>query len=149
MRAIKNARLLVVGSAVALVLAAIVACGGSDDTKSGSTAKVDVKSTTSAAGGDGQSSTTIHIVMTDNVFTPKEITVPVGKTVEFEAKNQGQALHNMHILSQSAEGKDFQTEGLVNPGAESEFTAKFTKAGTIKFQCDIHLPDMVGTITVK
>jgi plastocyanin len=37
----------------------------------------------------------------------------------------------------------------VNPEKESKFTVTFTKKGTVKFQCDYHLPDMAGEIVVK
>ena len=66
-----------------------------------------------------------------------------------EAVQHGQAIHDLHIMSQTAEGKDFMSNATVQPGESSTFTATFSKAGTLKFQCDYHLPDMVGTITVK
>jgi plastocyanin len=75
--------------------------------------------------------------------------VKAGQPVKFVVKNQGTNIHNMHILSQATEGKDFSSDLTVNPGAESEFTATFTKTGQVKFQCDFHVPDMVGTITVQ
>ena len=91
----------------------------------------------------------IELQMTDNVFEPKDITIPVGKTVKIKVKNVGTAIHNMRVLSTAAEGKDFTSDQLVNAGGESEFEVTFTKPGTIPFQCDFHVPDMAGTITVQ
>ena len=73
----------------------------------------------------------------------------VANAITFVAKNEGQAIHDMHILSFSAEGKDIISNSTIQPGETSTFKATFSKAGVLKFQCDYHLPDMVGTITVK
>ena len=81
--------------------------------------------------------------------TGAPIKVPVGKKITFIAKNEGAAVHDMKILSKATEGKDFMSDALVNPETESKFTATFNKKGTVKFQCDYHLPDMVGTIEVQ
>ena len=134
----------------ALLTAGLVACGGDDDdTASTATAAGKTAAATTASGDNGGATEKITIVMTDNVFTPKDITVPVGKEVTIEVKNEGAAVHNMHVLSEKAEGKDYTSEALVQPGKDDEFTVKFSKAGKYDFQCDYHLPDMVGTITAK
>jgi plastocyanin len=91
----------------------------------------------------------IEVAMHDNYFEPTEIEIPRNQTVEIVAKNEGIAIHNLHIISLAEEGKDFISDPIVNPGSESRFEVRFTKAGTYKFQCDFHLPDMVGTITVR
>ncbi|MFN8559480.1 MAG: cupredoxin domain-containing protein [Dehalococcoidia bacterium] len=138
------ARLLALVSALAIVAAAAGACGGENGAKD--EAKPAGGAAQSAGGGEA---TQVEVSMTDNVFAPKEIKVPAGKEITFEAKNKGQAVHNMHILSNATEGKDFQSEAVVNPGKESTFKATFNKKGTVKFQCDFHLPDMSGTIIVQ
>ena len=89
------------------------------------------------------------VLLKDNFYEPKTLTIPAGKTVEFVLKNEGAAVHNMHILSEAKEGKDLSSEALINPGKESKFKVKLTKPGTYNFQCDYHVPDMVGTITVQ
>ena len=121
---------------LALTLVAASACGGGADAGGGK-----------AASGVGAGP--ITVTMKELTFEPKELTVPVGKAVSITAKNSSAAIHNMQVLSKDAEGKDFQSATVVNPGAESKFEVKFTKAGTYKFQCLYHLPDMVGTITAK
>lgn len=149
----KFGRLLTAAAVVSLMATSLVACGGDDDddgastaTAAGKTAAATTASGDNGGGGDGEE---ITIVMTDNVFTPKDITVPVGKEVEITVKNEGSAVHNMHVLSEKAEGKDYASDPLVQPGKDDSFTVKFSKAGKYNFQCDYHLPDMVGTITAK
>jgi len=148
----------VLATAALLIIPFAVACGGSDE-QSGSTVGVATKpSGDSNGGGDdngggdnggGGGTKEVEVVMTDNIFTPKDIKVPVNTTVKFSAKNDGTAIHNMHILSSKTEGKDFSSELLVNPGKTSTFEAKFTKKGVVDFQCDYHLPSMVGKIVVE
>ncbi|MBA4180207.1 MAG: hypothetical protein C0506_06410 [Anaerolinea sp.] len=140
-------RLLALGGIALIVAGGAVACGGGSadgEPEDG----IQVK--TPGAGGDGQAAAeSIKVVMKDNLFEPKALTVPAGKSIVIELKNEGQAVHNMHILSQAKEGKDFSSAATVAPGAENKFTIKLTKKGTYDFQCDYHTPDMVGTITVQ
>ncbi|TAK75322.1 MAG: hypothetical protein EPO16_09135 [Dehalococcoidia bacterium] len=124
----------------------LASCSSGGDSKGD--AKDNAKPAATKAASDGGKAQTVAVTLKDNVFDPKEITVEKG-TVTFEVKNTGAAMHNMHIMSSSAEGKDFTSKPTLDPGASDKFTAIFTKAGTIKFQCDFHLPDMAGTITVK
>ena len=127
--------------ASAVVLASCSSGGDSKDDGSAATA-------TKAASSGGGKAQTVAITLKDNVFEPKDITVEKG-AVTFEVKNAGAAIHNMHIVSNATEGKDFSSKPVIEGGATDKFTATFTKNGTVKFQCDFHLPDMVGTITVK
>lgn len=123
---------------------------GQAATASGGSANGGAAATAAGGSSNGASATgtKVQIVMTDNVFATKDLKVPAGTPITFEAKNTGAAIHNVHILSQEGEGKDFSSELMVNPGKTSTFQATFTKKGTYKFQCDFHVPDMVGTITV-
>ncbi|TAJ17001.1 MAG: hypothetical protein EPO65_12120 [Dehalococcoidia bacterium] len=140
MRAMSWGRALAVAGllASAVVLSAC-SSGGESKEKGGS----ESKATASAAKAQ-----TVAITLKDNVFEPKDITVEEG-TVTFEVKNTGAAIHNMHITSTPSEGKDFSSKPIIEAGSSDKFTATFTKKGIVKFQCDFHLPDMVGTITVK
>lgn len=147
-------RIGIVLAAVALLGLASTACAG-DDTEGGETDGSGVAVATTAGGsatqpsGGGADGGTFTVVMTDNKFTPNKLTVPVNKKVTFVAKNEGSAVHNMKILSKAAEGKDYMSDALVNPEKESKFTVTFSKKGTLKFQCDYHLPDMAGEIVVE
>ena len=136
--AIPVRRLLFLGL-VLMAFVAIAACGGGDDDEGGNGE--------SSNGGGGGEAQTVQIKLTDNVFTPKEVKVETG-TVTFEIKNDGAAIHNMHILSKDTEGKEFMSKAIINAGESDKLVATFTKKGSIKFQCDYHVPDMVGTITV-
>ncbi|MCK9518565.1 MAG: cupredoxin domain-containing protein [Dehalococcoidia bacterium] len=136
---------------LALSLVALSACGGDDDDDSNGATTPPITTPTSSGGGNGDDNgeeQEITVSMGDNFFEPKEITVKVNQTIKFEAKNDGTAIHNMVILSEEAEGKNFSSDAIVQPGDESEFEAKFSKTGTYDFQCDYHVPDMVGVITV-
>ncbi len=139
--------LIVVGLGIA-VLTLAVGCGGGDDEEDeGGSAPTSAATTSSGQGSDGKAQT-VKVTLKDNLFEPKEISVDEG-AVTFELKNEGAAIHNMHILSKTAEGKDYMSKTTIEGGASDKFTATFTKSGSIKFQCDFHLPDMVGTINVK
>ncbi len=134
----------------AVLTASIVGCAGDDDTGGDTTSPTTIPvGATKAPSDNGGEATEVKISMTDNKYTPSAITVSVGTSVKFELKNDGAAIHNMHILSEKQEGKDFSSEAIVKPGTESSFTVKFTKTGVYDFQCDYHLPDMAGKITVK
>jgi plastocyanin len=139
---------LLIGVAGLLLVPLAAACGG-DDEEGGSTITPGATTTKADGGNGGGEAREIEVVMTDNIFTPKEIKVPVNTTIKFTASNKGTAIHNMHILSKDAEGKDFSSDLIVNAGSASTFEAKFTKKGVIDFQCDYHVPEMVGKIVVE
>ena len=130
---------------VALLAAASVACGGGD-TGSAATA---TSAATQAATTPGTPEREIEVLMKDNFFEPTEIRLKVGETVTINAVNDGVAMHNLHILSAASEGKDFSSAPMVNPGDSSAFDVMFSTAGTFTFQCDFHLPGMVGEIIVE
>lgn len=139
-----------VTAALSLLLAGAVACGGD----SGSAATPQATSGTTAATSTGpteigEPTREVIVSMLDNYFEPEEIRVAVGEAVNIVAKNDGVAIHNMHVLSSATEGQDFRSAPLVNPGDSSEFVVQFSQAGTYKFQCDLHLPDMVGEFIVE
>jgi len=130
------------------------ACGGGDDDDDDATATpTTAAASPTSSGGNGndddKEGEPITIELTDNKFTPSEITVPVNTEVEITVENKGTAVHNMHVLSKAEEGEDFTSDAIVTPGSSSKFEVKFTKTGKYDFQCDYHLPDMSGVITVE
>lgn len=131
--------LIVLG--IASLAAVAVGCGGAEEAS-----KAGAGSSGKASRGESE---TVAVSMKDNFFEPKDITVERGEAITFNLKNDGQAIHDMHIMSLAAEGKDFMSNVTIPPGESSSFKATFTKTGSLKFQCDYHLPDMIGTITVK
>lgn len=144
-------RVLLLMATVAISLVALSACGGDDDDDTNGTSETPAVTTPTSANGGGDDNgeaEEVEVSMQDNSFEPKEITVSVGQTIKFKATNDGTAIHNMVILSEEGEGKNFSSDAIVNPGDDSEFEAKFSKTGTYDFQCDYHVPDMVGVIKV-
>ena len=84
-----------------MALVGAVACGGGSDEEvfdPGAQAKPTSGGATTGGGG-GAAAESIKVIMKDNLFEPKALTVPAGKSVQIEVKNEGQAVHNMHILS--------------------------------------------------
>ncbi len=119
---------------------ALAACGGGGDSDDDN-----------GDNGNGDDDTTIPadatefvVSLQDNVFVPAEFSIKAGQTVTIIAKNEGTAIHNMVV-----NGTDMKSDAIVQPGAESRFEIRFDNKGDFDFQCDYHLPDMVGTITVK
>ena len=146
----KYTKLIAVGGLSLLALIGAAGCGGgSDEEVFDPGAQAKPTSSGGSTGGGDAAAESIKVSMKDNLFDPKTLTVPAGKSVEIVVKNDGQAVHNLHILSEAKEGKDFSSAATVAPGAENKFTIKLNKKGTYNFQCDYHLPDMVGTITVQ
>ncbi len=149
MRINKGWTALIAGAAL---LSTVVACGDDDgaaaeNNTAASTATAEATTTTTAAAAEP--SREIEVLMQDNFFEPTEIRLAVGEAVTIEAKNMGVAIHNMHVVSAETEGKDYTSDPIVNPGESSEFVVQFSAPGTYKFQCDFHLPGMVGEITVE
>ena len=81
---------LIVSLLVTFILAFTLVDSGTDATDEGAT---DVPSTPISGGAD--------IVMGDNFFDLKDITVAAGDTLAFELTNGGAAIHNMHIAQPS------------------------------------------------
>ena len=86
--------------------------------------------------------------MPDDAFVPDAITVAPGTTVTFVLKNTGVNFHNMRILSKEALGKEYVSTTIAG-GKSGTLQLTFPTAGAFKFQCDFHLANMLGTITVR
>ena len=149
MRIKRLARLALILPAALLLLGVAAACGGGDDDDTNgarpTATPAEANDDNGNGGGVGEP---ITIKLKDNFFEPKDITVPVNTTVAITVENKGVAIHNLHVLSKDVEGKDYTSDAIVNPGASSTFEVKFSQTGVFDFQCDYHLPEMVGTITV-
>ena len=103
--------------AVSLLLVTVAACGGDDDDSSSSTAGAGV------------------VLVKDNVFAPKSVTIAPGKTVTW--RFSGKSAHNVTF-------PDFNSK-LMKSGT---FTHTFDEAGTFKYLCTIHA-GMTGEVTVS
>jgi plastocyanin len=94
----------------------------------------------SCGGNDGA----VTILMHDNYFEPAEVRLAAGETVTIAAKNRGRLIHNITV-----DETPFRSDIVVNAGKESRFDVTFTAPGTYHFQCDYHLPGMVGVFIVE
>jgi plastocyanin len=87
-------------------------------------------------------------------------TIPVtaGQATEFDLKNSGKALHNMHVAGGGTYDTDLCAPGDNDPcsdpadiraGQSGKITINIAEPGTYDFRCDIHPTQMTGKIEVK
>src|SRR5262245_64594423 len=76
------------------------------------------------------------VTIDNRVYSPETVTVAVGDTVTWS---------NVSKEDHTVRGGPFNSP-LLHPGERFSFT--FTKAGTIKYTCDVH-PMMKGAVKVK
>jgi plastocyanin len=113
-------RLLRFTGVVAMAVA-LAACGGGDD-------------------GDGGGGGGTTLSMTDNAFSPADLTVTSG--TDLAVTNDGEALHNLTI-----EGTDVDQD--VDPGGSSSITID-VDPGEYTMFCVFHRSaGMEGTVTVQ
>src|SRR5262249_20306132 len=87
-----------------------------------------------------------EIVMLDDEFKPKELTIELGDSVKWV--NKGKNEHDATPDNKDeAKAAGFQATGDVLPNKESK-PVKFTKEGEFKYHCSYH-DDMKATIKVK
>jgi len=156
----KRLLMIALGASALFALFAGVACGGGDDDEGngGGGATTKPAATTPAATGDGDDNgggaTTLDIVMKDNLFEPADLTVEEGAEVTLNITNEGAAIHNMRVLGEDNEANT-DDDAVSDPdivSAGDTATLVWTapdESGVYDFQCDFHLPDMVGTVTVE
>jgi plastocyanin len=105
--------------------------------------------TTSAGGPSaGGAAQTVTEVTTDNKFSVTSISAKVGQQVTVSVQNKGSAIHNFDITNASGAATGTTKTDFVNGGETKTATFTFTKAGTYKYQCDVHPTEMIGQITV-
>jgi plastocyanin len=113
--------------------ALLAGCGGASEGTDGPAA-ADTSSQPAAA-------TTVKVVMKDNLFEPKAVTIPAGKEVTIEYENAGAVMHNLVAGNFSSP--------MVQAGEKGTMKVKFDKAEQVKFLCAFHQPGMEGMLTVK
>ncbi len=111
----------------------------------GSVGPVQVSPSALAAAG----AQTVTEIATDNKYSQTQFTVKANQDVALTLKNQGQAVHNWHLLDATdADGKEIKGS-LLDPGKSETIDFKIAKPGTYHFQCDVHPTDMKGTLVVQ
>lgn len=87
--------------------------------------------------------------MTDNRFSVRRMGAPVNAPVTVAVRNQGQALHNWHVLNvQSTNGQEITTP-LLMAGQSQTVTFTIGQPGTYNFLCDVHPVEMRGTLVIQ
>lgn len=86
------------------------------------------------------SSSTVKVSVGDNFFSPAQLNVRSGSTVQWTFNGA-----NPHTVSSS--GSSLFESGTLNRGAVFQF--RFTEAGTFQYFCRVHGQSMSGTITVN
>jgi plastocyanin len=133
-------------ASLALVAAGCGGGGGNDNNSStGSgggetTTQQPAQTTPSSSGGGGK---TVSVVMKNIQFSPKEVTVSKGGTVEW--KNDDSVPHD--VTETGGPGAKFAS-GTGNLQQGDTYKQTFDTAGKITYVCTVH-PGMEGTITVK
>ena len=140
-------------TAAVVMLAGLAACGSDDDdtASSGTSTTTDTSvsgsaaeasSAPSAGHGAGHSDSSAMITMSDNKFSPANLTVAPGTSVM--VMNEGAAVHD--LKDEKTKGKEFDS-GDIAGGADGSITAP-AKAGAYPYYCTYHF-GMTGTLTVK
>ncbi len=82
----------------------------------------------------------VRLVLKDNQFTPREVTVPSGERFRIE-------VHNHDSTPAEFESSDLRVEKIVVPGGKILVSAGPLKPGTYKFFDDYHPDTANGTVT--
>jgi plastocyanin len=95
---------------------------------------------------DKKAGTDQTVVMKNNKFNKKDITITVGDTITWDNQDDACTTHTATSDDGTAADLAFDT-GDVAGGKKSK-VIKFSKEGTIKYHCNYH-GSMKGTISVK
>jgi uncharacterized cupredoxin-like copper-binding protein len=154
--------------AISILLTSPLSWGHGDE-KNKAKPRKDISTEEKAFGREGdpkRASRTIKIDMADTMrYTPSEITIKVGETVRFDARNSGKVMHEivfgtMQELKEHAElmrknpGMEHDEPYMahVAPGKTERIVWQFTKPGEFYFGCLIpgHFEaGMIGKVTVR
>jgi plastocyanin len=150
---LKLLRLTLLIAALTVATIAVAACGGSDEDGNGNDGTTSPAATTpSGDGGGGEIE--LDVSMGDNFFEPAKFTVDAGAELTFSITNDGAAIHNMRVAGADNEfntGDDAVSQEELIPAGDTatlQWTAP-AEPGVYDFQCDFHVPDMAGTVTVE
>jgi plastocyanin len=93
----------------------------------------------------------VEITAKGSVFDKKELTAPAGVTSSLSLDNQDTLQHNISVYRSQADAQTQQNAVFKGPLFAGPATRKFRlrppSAGSYYFQCDVHAPQMNGTLT--
>lgn len=124
-------RLAILAAALCL---AVAGCGGDDDDAASTSPPPTVPAATTPP-----ADAAVEIDMKDIKYVPARASAKVGQTVRWT--NSDPVAHTVTATS----GSDVDS-GTINPN--DTYEAKFTRAGTVAYFCEIH-PNQKGTVTVR
>ena len=130
---------LVAWAGIVVAVAPLTACGGGGDDDA-SAATTGGGSNTVAAGpaATATPAPVVEIKISDNAFTPKDITIKTGTTVKWVWS--GANPHSVLVAG-------FKSEQMTGSG---EFIREFKSgSGTFNYQCGVHGEAMSGRIIVE
>jgi plastocyanin len=130
---------------LALLLACLalglVACGDDDDDGGGGGGNGGGDNSSSSGGGSGGTEVSLENIQ----FNPKDLTVKAGETITFT--NNESIPHDVH--KSSGPGGDFASGPSGGMQQGDTFELKLDEPGKYEYVCDVHAPNMAGTITVN
>lgn len=88
-------------------------------------------------------------IATDDRYSQTHFTVKAGQAVALTLTNNGQAIHNWHLLNAKDQNRKDILTPLLNPGQSATINFTLTTPGVYHFQCDVQPTEMTGTLTVQ
>jgi plastocyanin len=86
------------------------------------------------------------VIVTDNYYNPKKLTIHAGDTVRWHWDEEETDVHDVKLAKAPKGVKKFQSDPLA---AGESFSRKLTKPGTYRVICTFHEEEMAMTIVVK
>lgn len=125
---------------IALAALPLAACGGGSDGDASASSKSGGSNTVAPAGpaATPTPAPVVEIMISDNAFAPKEITIKAGTTVKWVWS--GANPHSVLVAG-------FKSETFTGSG---EFVREFKSgSGTFNYQCGVHGEAMAGKIVIE
>jgi plastocyanin len=128
--------------ACALLIAVVLACGGSTDPGSGGGTPINP----GGGGGGGGGSSAQTVTVSNNAFTPDNLIIAVGSSVTFRWNSCQGGGYGETCTPHTVTFSDGTTSETLSSGS---YTRSFGVAGTYTYHCTIHGASMSGTIEAK
>lgn len=102
-----------------------------------------VLTVTAASSGSTATTARVKVSVKDDKFVPKSTTVGKGGKVTWVWRGQ-----NDHTVTFTKVPRGASKRG-AGERSSGSFTRSFSKRGTYRYICEIHAPDMKGSVTVR